>query len=142
MRCAWLTICTICASMVSLPTRSARITRAPVAVDGRADHTRACRFLHRHRFSGDHRFIHRARAIEHDAIDRNLFSGTNAQSISGFYIVRAGYRARSRRSFSRRAIFGLRSSSARIALDVWLRARSSSTCPSNTSVTIAAAASK
>ncbi len=30
VRCAWLTSCTICASMVSLPTRSARMTRAPV----------------------------------------------------------------------------------------------------------------
>ena len=30
LRCASLTICTICASMVSLPTRSARISSQPV----------------------------------------------------------------------------------------------------------------
>jgi len=30
VRCAWLTICTICASMVSLPTRSAAMTREPL----------------------------------------------------------------------------------------------------------------
>src|ERR1035441_10746165 len=30
VRCAWLTSRTICASIVSLPTRSARITSAPV----------------------------------------------------------------------------------------------------------------
>ena len=41
-------------------------------------------------------------------------------------------------SLSRRAIFGLRSSSARMALEVWLRAFNSSTCPSKTRVTIAA----
>ena len=42
----------------------------------------------------------------------------------------------------RRAVFGARSSSARMAPPVCSRARSSSTCPSSTSTVITAAASK
>ena len=47
-----------------------------------------------------------------------------------------------RRRATRRAVFGARPSSARIAAPVRLRARSSSTWPSSTSVMITAAASK
>ena len=43
---------------------------------------------------------------------------------------------------TRRAVFGESFSSERIAADVRLRARSSSTCPRSTSVVIMAAASK
>ena len=45
-------------------------------------------------------------------------------------------------SAMRRAVGGASSSSARMAPEVWLRALSSSTCPSSTSVVITAAASK
>ena len=43
---------------------------------------------------------------------------------------------------SRRAVFGARPSSALMALEVWLLARSSSTWPRRTSVVMTAAASK
>jgi hypothetical protein len=45
-------------------------------------------------------------------------------------------------SLRRRAVLGARSSRARIAPDVWSRARSSSTWPSSTRTVITAAASK
>ena len=45
-------------------------------------------------------------------------------------------------ALTRRAVGGARASRARMALLVWARARSSSTCPSRTRVTMTAAGSK
>ena len=63
-RCASATIWTICASSVSLPTRSARMTKLPVPLTVAPVTLLAGRFLGRHRLAGDHGFIDRAVAFE------------------------------------------------------------------------------
>ena len=114
----------------------------PVRVDRRADDFAARFLFDRNRLAGDHRFVDRAASFENDSIDRNFFSGTDAQAVAGLHLL------------ERNVFFGaiiarsggqsseLRSSSARMAALVRLRARSSITWPSRTSVVMAAAASK
>jgi hypothetical protein len=55
------------------------------AVDGCAGYPVTRGFGHRYRLAGDHRFIHPARAIEHTAVDRNFFTGFNAQTVADSY---------------------------------------------------------
>ena len=106
-------------------------------------------FADRNGFASNHRLVHRASAFEHRAIYRNLLAGTHAQPVTGpdlierdvFFDVQFPARP-SGASVQPRANFGERSSRARMAAPVRLRARSSSTWPSSTSVVIAAAASK
>jgi len=69
------TISMICASKVSLPTRSARIRNAPVLIERGARYPIAGGLGDRHGFAGDHRLVHAARAFQHNAIHRNLFAG-------------------------------------------------------------------
>ena len=64
VRCASPTIATICASSVSRPTRSARITKLPGAVDRAAGDAAARLLLDRHRLARHHRLVDRARALE------------------------------------------------------------------------------
>ena len=40
-------------------------------------------FLHGHRLAGNHGFVHRGFAVEHDAVHRNFLAGTHAQFCSG-----------------------------------------------------------
>jgi hypothetical protein len=76
------TIWTICASMVSRPTFSARITRPPVWLIV-PPISFVARFLgDRHGLAGDHRFIDRAAAFDHHAIDRHLLAGAHAQRVA------------------------------------------------------------
>ena len=82
------------------------------------------------------------RALEHDAVDRHLLAGPDAQAVAGLHLVERHVLLACRPGAARRAVFGARPSSARMALAVWLRARSSSTWPSRTSVVMTAAASK
>ena len=56
--------CTICASSVSAPTRSARITSEPVPLTVPPISAVAGALLDRHRLAGDHRLVDRARALE------------------------------------------------------------------------------
>ena len=53
-----------------------------VAVDGCADHARGRCLPHGKGFARDHGLVHGARSVQHNAIDRNLFSRTDAQAIS------------------------------------------------------------
>ena len=142
LRWAWPTICTIRASSVSEPTRSARMTNDPVPLMVAPMTLLVARLFDGDRFAGDHRFVDGAAAVEDDAIDGDFFSGTHAQAVAGFHLFERNIFFGRRRRSSRRAVFGLRSSSARMAALVRLRARSSITWPSRTSVVIAAAASK
>ena len=131
---------TICASSVSLPTRSRPHDEAAGAVHRAAGHRAAGRLLDRDRLAGHHRLVDAAAALEHDAVHRHLSPGrTRRRSptctcASGTPLRAVGVDAARRR--------GARPSSARIAALVRLRARSSSTWPSSTSVTMTAAASK
>ena len=70
---------------------------------------------HRHRLAGDHRLVHRARALEDHAVHRHLLARPHAETI-------ADARSRPARPSSSppsarraRAVFGARSSSARMA---------------------------
>ncbi len=143
LRCASPTMRTICASSVSAPTRSARITTVPVPLIGAADRRdRPAACATGHRLARDHRLVDAAARPPRRRRRR-------ARSRPG---GRAGGRRRERPSSGRpprrrrraRAAprLGASPSSARIAAPVRPRARSSSTCPSSTSVTMTAAGSK
>ena len=57
------------------------------AVQGRADDARASGLLYRHRFAGEHGFIHRACAFEDGGIHRNLFARTYPKPVAGRRII-------------------------------------------------------
>ena len=78
----------------------------------------------------------------HDAVDRHLLARPDAQQVADLDIGPAEHPLRVPSALTRRAVLGARPSSARMALPVADRARSSSTWPSSTSVVITAAASK
>ena len=128
---------------MSLPTRSARITKLPVPLTV-PPVTRSPGV-----FStgiGSPVTIDSStalRALEHDAVDRHLLAGPHAQPIADAGRASSGTSASAAVGGEPRArSSGRRPSSARIAALVRLRARSSSTWPSSTSVVITAAASK
>ena len=141
LRCASATVCTMRASSVSAPTWSARITNPPVPLSvppitaSPGSFATGC-----------------DSPVTMDSSTRARPSSTTP-STGTFSPGRTRRRSPARRSASgteastssapmRSASFGARSSSARSASPVRWRARSSSTCPSSTSVTIMAADSK
>ena len=139
LRCASLTIRTICASSVSAPTRSARITSAARAVDRRR------RSRGRPRLSrpgiGSPVIIDSSTALRPSrtiAVDRHLLARAHAQAVADLDLVERHVLLRRRRRGLGAPASGASPSSARIAAPVRLRARSSSTWPSRTSVTITA----
>ena len=75
------------------------------------------------------------------AVDRDLLARPHPQAVADQDDVKRDFRLAAVGAI-RRAVFGARSSSARIAPEVRSRARSSSTWPSSTSTVIPAAASK
>ena len=80
--------------------------------------TCADRFLFdRDRFAGDHGFVDRAAAVENHAVDGNFFTGADAQTVPGFDVFERHIFLGPSGSI-RRAVFGLRSSRARMALQV------------------------
>ena len=141
MRCASATICTMRASIVSRPTFSARITNpprpftvppitwapgafstgsdSPVTIDSSTALAPSSTVP-----STGTRSPGRTRSRS-PACTRSSVTSSSPPSAR-----------------SRRAVFGARSSSARMAPPVRSRARSSSTCPSSTSTVMTAAASK
>ena len=58
------------------------MTKLPLAIDGAADHARILFLAHRHRFAGHHGFVERGVALEHDAVDRHLVAGLDAQLVA------------------------------------------------------------
>ena len=52
------------------------------SVDGSTHYLVSCRFFYRDGLAGDHRFIHRAAALSHHAVDGHFFAGTNAQQVA------------------------------------------------------------
>ena len=85
-RCACATSCTICASTVSEPTLSARMTSAPLPLIVAPITFVAERLLDRDRFAGQHRLIDAGAALEHLAIDRHLLARTHAQTIADVHV--------------------------------------------------------
>ena len=80
-------MCTICASSVSAPTRSARMTSDPVPLTVAPMTRSGCSFFHRHRLAGHHRFVHGAGAFEDHAVHRHLLAGPDAQAIAGLHPI-------------------------------------------------------
>ena len=140
-RCASATICTIRASTVSLPTRSARMTKLPVVL------TVAPVTLSPVDFSTG---IDSPVTIDSSTVPRpsstspstGIFSPGRTLRRSPTPIASSATSSSAPSARSRRAVFGARSSSARMAPEVCSRALSSSTWPSRTSTVITAAASK
>ena len=141
LRCACATICTICASTVSRPTLSARMTKPPdwfmvppitlsptLLVTGMdspvtIDSSMALRPSRISPSTGT-----RSPGRTRRRSPTTTWSRLTSSSVPS--------------GLMRRAIFGDRSSSARMAPLVCSRAFSSSTCPSSTSTVMTAAASK
>jgi hypothetical protein len=63
------------------------MTNDPVAFTVAPITVSPCPLLHRHRLAGDHRLVHRARAVDHDAIDRHLLARAHAQTIAGVHVL-------------------------------------------------------
>ncbi len=141
LRCASLTMWTICASSVSLPTRSARITKPPVPFTV-PPVTRAPSVFSTGSDSPVTIDSSTALAPSSTTPSTGIASPGRTRSRSPGTIASSGTSSSVVPSPRRRAVFGARPSSARIALLVWLRARSSSTWPSSTSAVMIAAASK
>ena len=51
-------------------------------IDGAADQFVAGFLFHRHRFAGEHGFVHRTAALSDRAVDRNLFTRSHAEEIA------------------------------------------------------------
>jgi len=117
------------------------------AVDGGSDHLAVGGLFYRHGFAGNHGLVDGAAAFEEHAIDRDFFSGADAQAIAGLHL------------FERNVFFGNLATGLRVRNQArgswaeveqgakWLRwcgcgRGSSMTWPSKTSVVMAAAASK
>ncbi len=140
-RCASETIATMCASSVSAPTRSARITNEPVPL------TVAPVTLLPAAFStgiGSPVSIDSSRRPEPSSTMPSLgtFSPGRTRRRSPGLTSASGTSRSLPSGRTSRAVFGARPRSARIALPVRARAESSSTWPRRTRATITAAASK
>ena len=141
LRCASLTMRTICARRVSLPTRSARITSVPVPFTVPPVTRLPSLFS-----TGIGSPVTSDSSTELDpsiAIPSiGIFSPGRTRSTSPTAMCSTGMSSSVPSARTRRAVFGESFSSARMAADVRLRARNSSTWPSRTSAVITAAASK
>ena len=76
------TICTIRASIVSRPTRSARMTRPPVWLTVPPMTCVARDFHNRHRLARHHRFVDAGAALGHHTIDRHRLARPHPQQIA------------------------------------------------------------
>ena len=141
LRCASPTMRTIWASKVSLPTRSARITKLPVPLTVAPVTTSPGDFS---TGIGSPVTIDSSTELvpSRTIPSTGTFSPGRTRSLSPTATRSRGMSSSVPSSRITRAILGARSKSALMAPLVRLRALSSSTCPSSTSVVITAAASK
>ncbi len=140
-RCACATICTICASMVADPTRSARISSAPLVLSvAPISRSPACLATG----IASPVSIDSSTALLPSTTTPSVgtFSPGRTRSVSPICTCASGTSSSPPSAFRRRAVFGVRPSSERIAAEVCERAFSSSICPSNVSEMITAVASK
>ena len=133
---------TICASSVSRADSVGAHQQAAGAVDRAADDLGARLLLHRDRLARDHRLVHGAAALRRPC--RPPAPSRRAARAAGRRAGPApgGRLPPGRRAAPRGRSSGARPSSLRMAPLVWLRARTSSTCPSSTSTVTTAAVSK
>src|SRR5467141_2620050 len=86
VRCASATICTICASSVSAPTRSVRITKLPVPlIVPPVTFSPGC--FSRHRLACDQGFVHARAAFQNHAVNRYLFARAHPQAIPSLHLI-------------------------------------------------------
>ena len=140
LRCASATSRTICERSVSAPTRSARITRAPVPLTV-APITRSPGPFSTGMGSPVTMDSSTALLPSRTTPSTGTFSPGRTRRVSPARTSASGTSSSLPPGRMRRAVFGARPSNARIAAPVRLLARSSRTCPSRTSVTMTAAAS-
>ncbi len=141
LRCASATIWTICASSVSEPTFSARMTKEPVPLTVAPITPSPAPFS---TGIGSPVTIDSSTALAPSSTtpSTGTFSPGRTRRRSPARTFSSGTSSSPPSSPSRRAVGGARSSRARIAAPVRSRARSSSTWPSRTRAVITAAASK
>ncbi|CAM5530282.1 hypothetical protein SSTU70S_02859 [Stutzerimonas stutzeri] len=139
-RCAWATICTICASMVALPTFCACITRLPWRLRVAPISVSPARFI---TGTGSPVSIDSSTALSPSSTrpSTGTFSPGRTRSLSPLCTWVSGMSSSLPSALIRRAVFGARPSSDLIAAEVCERARSSSIWPSRVSEMITAAAS-
>jgi hypothetical protein len=65
----------------------ARNWKLPVLLMRPADHRVAGLFGHRQTLAGEHRLVHRTGAVEHDAVDGNLFTRTHDHDVAEDHIL-------------------------------------------------------
>jgi hypothetical protein len=140
-RCASLTMRTICASRVSAPTRSARISRPPVPFRV-APMSRSPSALATGMGSPVTMDSSTLLLPPTTTPSTGTFSPGRTRSRSPGCTWSSATSTSVPSSRTRRALLGASPSSRRMAALVLPRARSSSTCPSSTSVVMTAAASK
>ena len=141
LRCACATICTICASTVSEPILSARMTRLPVPLIVAPIRCAPAVFS-----TG----IGSPVSIDSSTLDRpsvttpstGTFSPGRTRSVSPTCTSLRGMSSSVLSARMRRAVFGCNPSSERMAAEVCERARNSSTWPSSVNDTMTDAASK
>ena len=140
-RCACATICTICASMVCAPTRSERITSAPLVFSVAPISLSPGRLL---TGSGSPVSIDSSTALDPSVTtpSTGTFSPGRTRSRSPTCTCVRGTSSSVPSGRMRRAVFGARPSSDLIAAEVCERALSSRIWPSSVSEMITAAASK
>ena len=85
-RCAWATICTICASTVADPDALRTHHQRAAGVECRPDDLVADALGHGNRLAGEHGLIHRTDALGDRSIHGNLLPGTNAQRVAHVHI--------------------------------------------------------
>ena len=140
LRCASATICTMRASIVSLPTRSARMRNPPVPLIVPPVTASPAAFA-----TGMGSPVSMdSSTLELPSVifpSTGIFSPGRTRSIAPT-ATRSSGTSRSPSASTSRAVAGARSSSARIAVPVRARARNSSTCPASTRTMMTAAASK
>ena len=86
LRCACATICTICASTVCEPTFSERMTSAPLVFMVAPMSLSPDALGDRHRLAGQHRFVDRAAALDHGAVDRHFLARAHAQRVADVHV--------------------------------------------------------
>ena len=140
-RCAWATICTICASTVALPTFCACITRLPWAFRVAPIRLSPARFMIG---SGSPVSIDSSTALSPSSTrpSTGTFSPGRTRRVSPLCTWLSGMSSSLPSALMRRAVLGARPSSERIAAEVCERALSSRIWPSRVSEMITAAASK
>ncbi len=104
----------ICASAVSAPTLVARTTRRPVVLIVAPATSEPGADLDRHRLAGQHRLVDRRRALDDDAVGRDLLARPDDEQVADRELARRG-RAPPRRRGARVPPSRPSSSRARIA---------------------------